>query len=67
MPALCETAELLDVEVDHLAGSLALVAAHRLGWLDLPRDPGQARTFQDTADGCRRDVEFGGDLFAGQR
>ena len=30
-----ETAELFDVDVDHLAGLLALVAAHRLGRLQV--------------------------------
>ena len=36
MADLIEAAELLDVDVDELAGMLALVAAHGLGRLEVP-------------------------------
>ena len=60
-----ESAELLDVDVDHLAGMLALVAAHRLGRLDVlqPRQPGAP---QHPADGGGRDADLHGDVLAGQ-
>ena len=59
-----ETAELLDVDVDELAGVLALIAAHRLGRLQCA-DAVQAKAPEDAADGGRRDAEFSRDLLAG--
>ena len=59
-----EAAELLDVDVDQLAGMLPLVAADRLGRLER-RDAIEAEALEDAADGRRRDAEFGGDLLAG--
>jgi hypothetical protein len=59
-----ETAELLDVDVDQLAGVLALVAPDRLGRLEglelVEREPAQ-----DAADGGRRYAGLCGDLPAG--
>ena len=60
-----EAAELLDVDVDQLAGMLALVAAHRLGRLQ-GGEAVEAEALEDAADGRRRDAEFGGDLLAGE-
>ena len=62
---LCKTPQFLDVDVDHLARSLALVTADRFRWIDV-RHPGKARTLQDAAHGCRRQVQAQCDLFAGQ-
>ena len=59
-----EAAELLDVDVDQLAGMLALVAADRLGRLQR-RDAVEAEALEDAADGGRRDADLGGDLLAG--
>jgi hypothetical protein len=59
-----EPAELFDVDVDHLAGLLALIAAHRGGRLKRI-DPVQSQPLEDTADGGRRDAELGGDLLSG--
>ena len=59
-----EAAELLDVDVDQLAGMLALVAAHRLGRLQR-REPVETQPPQDAADGRRRHADLGGDLLAG--
>src|ERR1700730_14354942 len=58
-----EAAELLDVDVDDLAGVFAFIATDRLGRLQglqgvEPQAP------QDAADGGWRDTELGGDLLA---
>ena len=58
-----ETTELLDVDVDHLAGMLALVAADRLGRFDIP-EPRQSGTLENAANGGGRDADSGGDLLA---
>jgi hypothetical protein len=58
-----EAAELLDVDMDHLARRFALVANDRRGRLQI-LDPAQAQTLQNPADGCRGDAGFLGDLFA---
>jgi hypothetical protein len=59
-----ELAELFDVDVDHLAGPLALVAA---GWFG--RFQGaqlvEAQALEHTAHRGGRDPHFGGDLLAG--
>ena len=52
-----ETAELLDVDVDQLARPLALVAAHRLGRLEVA-EPVEAPALQDAADGGWREAEL---------
>ena len=64
-PTALEAAELLDVDVDHVAGMFALVAAHRFGRLQVsePRQPGAP---QHPADGGRRDADLHGDVLAGQ-
>src|SRR5579862_4194226 len=59
-----DSAELLDVEVDHLAGPLALIAAYRLGWFQSP-DLVEPQPVQDATDGGGGDTELGGDLLAG--
>jgi hypothetical protein len=59
-----ELAELLDVDVDDLAGSCAFVAADRLGRLESGK-PTEAQPLQDAADGGRRNSDFRGDLLAG--
>ena len=46
---LVEAAELLDVDVDELAGVLAFVAPHRLGRLEVP-EAAQAGALEDAAD-----------------
>ncbi len=53
-----EFAELFDVDVDELAGMLALVAAHRLGGLE-SAELVQAQAPQNPADGGRRDAHLG--------
>ena len=63
-PHGADPAELLDIEVDQFTRVLALIAADRLSRLQRGQ-PVQAKPVQDTADGCRRDAEFGGDLLAG--
>jgi hypothetical protein len=59
-----EAAELFDIDVDQLAGVLALVADHRLGWFE-GAPAVEPEALQNAADAGRRDAEFGGDLFAG--
>src|SRR5215212_4775462 len=58
-----ETPELFDVDVNDLARALALIAAFRLGGLQIPY-PVQAQTAQDTADGGRRHLDLDCDLLA---
>src|SRR6185437_16246846 len=60
-----ELAELLYVDVDQLAGMLALVAAHRLGGLQ-HLELVQAQPFENPAHGRRRDADLGRDRLAGQ-
>ena len=60
---LVEAAELLDVDVDELAGVLALVAPHRLGGLEVP-EAAQAGAFEDAADRSGRDPGGLGDVLA---
>src|SRR5229473_6898537 len=58
-----EAAELFDVEVDHLARGLALVASDRhdrVKRLQLV----QPKSFENPTDGCRRDARRLGDLLA---
>jgi hypothetical protein len=59
-----DPAELLDVDVDHLARMLALVAASRFARLQCT-DLVEPEPPQDTADRCWRQVQIGGDLLAG--
>ena len=63
VPGLCKTPQFLDVDVDHLARSLALI--DRFRWIDV-RHPGKARTLQDAAHGCRRQVQAQCNLFTRQ-
>jgi hypothetical protein len=60
-----EAAELLDVDVDHIAGRLVHVAAHRFGRLQVP-EPRQSGAPQHPADGGRRDPDCNGDVPSGQ-
>ena len=59
-----ELAELLDIDVDDLAGRGAFIAADRLGRLESGK-PIEAQPFEDAADGGRRNPDFRGDLLAG--
>jgi hypothetical protein len=59
----CELAELLDVDMDDLAWSGALIAADRLGRLER-RQPVEAEALKNAADGRRRIPDLGGDLLA---
>src|SRR5688572_30322881 len=59
-----EAAEFFDVDVDHLAGPCTFVAVHGLGGFQCI-DPVEAKPLEDAADGGWREIEFGGDLFAG--
>ncbi len=62
---LFETAELLDVEVDHFAWRLALVADDGCERVQVP-GPAQLRSPQDAAHRGRRDPGIFGDLLAGE-
>src|SRR5258708_3075640 len=59
-----EAAELLDIEMDHLAGVLALVTDHRRRRLQIPYTA-EAETLEHPAHGGRRDAGLLGDLLAG--
>jgi hypothetical protein len=61
---LLEAAELLDVEVDQLAGVGALVAPDRRGRRQV-LEPAQPAPAQDAADGGRLDADLPGDLVTG--
>jgi hypothetical protein len=58
-----EAAELLDVQMDQLAGLVPLVADHRR--VQVP-GPAQTRGPQDPADRGRRDARITGDLLTGE-
>jgi hypothetical protein len=60
-----DPAELLDVDVDHLARMLALVAAHRLGRLQ-GTDPIETEPLEDATDRRWRHSQLGSDLLAGE-
>ena len=60
-----ELAELFDVDVDVLYGTLALVSARRRGRLESAQAI-RAQALEDTADSGRRHAGFGGDRLAGQ-
>ncbi len=64
MADLVEFAELFDVDVDHLAGPLALVAAGRFGRLQGAQLV-EAQALEGAADRGGRDADRGGDLLAG--
>ena len=59
-----ETTELFDVEMDELAGALALIAAHWLGRLQAG-EAMEAEALQDPADGGLRNSDFQSNLLAG--
>src|ERR1700689_2969298 len=59
-----EFAELLDVDVEDLAGSCAFVATDRLGRFER-RKPVETQSLQDAADGGGRNPDLRGDLLAG--
>ncbi len=58
-----KAAELLDVDMDHVARRLVLVAADRLGRVQVLQAR-QAGALQDPADGGRRDTDLAGDVLA---
>jgi hypothetical protein len=66
MPIWLNFAELFDVDVDQLAGMLALVASHRLGRLKRA-EPIETQPTKDAAHRRRRDGKLPGDLLAGVR
>src|SRR4051812_17961896 len=59
-----DLSELFDVDMDHLAGMLALVAAHWLGGLEC-LEPVQSEPLESAADGSWRDPDGERDLLAG--
>src|SRR3982074_2318904 len=61
---LLETTQPFDIDVDDLAGMLALVAAHRFGRFQ-GRELVEAAPSQDAADGRRRNADLCGNLLAG--
>ena len=61
---LLEAADLLDVDVDQLAGAGALVAADRHGRRQV-LEPAEPAPAQHAADRGRRDADLPGDLVAG--
>lgn len=65
MADLAEAAKLLDIDVDHLAGVLALVAPDRFGRLDI-LEPRQSDTLENPADRGGRHADLHGDVLAGQ-
>jgi hypothetical protein len=60
---LVEATELLDVDVDELAGMLAFIAPHRLGRLEVP-EAAEAGAVEDAADRGGRDPGGLGDVLA---
>ena len=60
-----EAAEFLDVDVDQFAGMLPLVAPHGLGGFKRLKAV-ETEAFEDAADGCRRDIDLGSDMLAGE-
>jgi len=58
-----DAAELFDVDVDHLARLLALIAAHWFSRVQVAY-PVQSQPAQDATDGSRRHADFGCDLLA---
>src|SRR6266849_4913551 len=65
MADLVEAAELLDIDVDHVAGVLSLVTTHRLSRLQVAH-PVQPQASQDATDSRRRYRQVRGDLFPGE-
>src|SRR5258708_5956153 len=65
MADLVEAAELLDIDVDHVARMLSLVPTHRFGWLQVAH-PVQSQASQDATDSRRRYGQVRGDLFTGE-
>jgi hypothetical protein len=64
MPGDDDPPELLDVDVDELAGALSLVAVRRLGRLE-SREPSEADPPQPPRDGRERHLQALGDLGGG--
>src|SRR5258708_28611164 len=64
MADLVELTELFDVDMDHLARPLPLIAAGRLGGLE-GTQPVEAQALKDAAHRGGRDADFVGDLLAG--
>ena len=59
-----ELAQLFDVDVDDLARGGPFIATDRFGRPER-RQAIEASAFEDAADSCRRNADFGGDLRAG--
>ena len=60
MTGLSEAAQFLDIDVDDLAGGVTLIAARRLGGLQIAPAV-EAVAEQDPSDGGRGNADFGGD------
>ena len=58
IPKGLEVRQLLDVDVDYLTGSAALIATRRRERFDI-LDPAQPEAAASVTDGGRRDTEFG--------
>lgn len=63
--AVADLAELLDVDMDHLAGPLPLIATGRLGRLQSAQ-PRETQALEDAARRGSRDADLGDDRQAGQ-
>lgn len=63
--AVADLAELLDVDMDHLAGPLPLIATGRLGRLQSAQ-PRETKALEDAARRGSRDADLGDDRQAGQ-
>ena len=66
MTDLVELGELFDVDMQHLAGTIAFIAPYRLGGFQR-REPIEAEPAQNTADGGRGEAPFHRDLRSGVR
>jgi hypothetical protein len=64
VPDAAKASELLDVEVDELAGTRAIVPPRRLAPLQL-RQPAQPEAGQVAGDGAVRQMQMQGDLLTG--
>jgi hypothetical protein len=62
---LCKTAQFLDVKMYEVAGPFALIAAHRLRWIE-PVTPIEAHTFEDVGDCGARKSESARNIKCGQ-
>ena len=65
MSDLVEATELLDIDVDHVAGMFSLVTTHRLSQFQVAH-PVQPQSSQDATDGRWRYRQVRGDLLTGE-